>query len=125
MITKLITAERNIPYLTPPKAVSSSIFVKLAASKAGFRRRGVITSSIKELTILPKAHPIITPTAISTTFPLMANSLNSFIKLIIAFFYSRKSKNLFIKSKFFFINYIHRLNKYYLCRIWKVTDKEK
>ena len=101
MITKLITAERNIPYLTPPNRVNSSIFFKLAASKAGVRRRGVITSSIKELTILPKAPPIITPTAISTTFPLMANSLNSLIKLINAFFNLHKSKNLFIKSKFF------------------------
>ena len=82
MITKLITAERNIPYLTPPNRVSSSMFFKLAASKAGLRIRGVITSSIKELTILPKAPPIMTPTAISTTLPLMANSLNSFIKLI-------------------------------------------
>jgi len=37
----------------------------------------------KEVTILPKAPPIITPTAISTTLPFIANSLNSFINVFI------------------------------------------
>src|SRR5438552_2072186 len=39
---------------------------------------GMITSSTSDETIFPKAAPIITPTAKSTTFPRMANSLNSF-----------------------------------------------
>src|SRR5260370_21530857 len=38
---------------------------------------GIITSSTSEDTIFPKAAPIITPTAKSTTLPRMANSLNS------------------------------------------------
>ena len=79
MITKLITADKNVPYLTVPIIVNSSNLVKWAASNAGFNKRGVITSSINELTILPKAPPIITPIAKSTTLPFMANSLNSLI----------------------------------------------
>ncbi|MNT28403.1 hypothetical protein D3C72_1640890 [compost metagenome] len=39
-------------------------------------------SSTSEVTILPNAPPITTPTARSMTLPLMANSLNSLIKLI-------------------------------------------
>ena len=38
---------------------------------------GITTSPTNELTILPKAPPMITPTAISTTLPRMANFLNS------------------------------------------------
>ena len=38
---------------------------------------GIIKSLTKEVTILPNAPPMITPTAISTTLPFMANSLNS------------------------------------------------
>ena len=34
-------------------------------------------SDTRDVTILPKAVPIMTPTAKSTTFPLMANALNS------------------------------------------------
>ena len=40
---------------------------------------GMITFSTSEVTILPKAAPITTPTARSTTLPRMANSLNSLI----------------------------------------------
>ena len=36
-----------------------------------------MTSPTSEETILPKAAPMITPTARSTTLPFMANSLNS------------------------------------------------
>jgi hypothetical protein len=35
------------------------------------------TSPTREETILPKAAPMTTPTARSTTFPFIANSLNS------------------------------------------------
>src|SRR5262245_7150863 len=38
---------------------------------------GMITSSTRELTILPKAAPIMMPTAMSMTLPRIANSLNS------------------------------------------------
>src|SRR5271166_3735392 len=38
---------------------------------------GIITSLRKEETIFPNAPPMITPTAMSTTLPLTANSLNS------------------------------------------------
>src|SRR5512132_3692710 len=41
---------------------------------------GMITSSTSELTILPKATPMMIPTARSTTFPLTANSRNSLRK---------------------------------------------
>jgi hypothetical protein len=40
---------------------------------------GMITSATSELTIFPNAPPMMTPTARSTTFPRMANVLNSFI----------------------------------------------
>src|SRR5438046_487424 len=43
------------------------------------------TSSTSEDTIFPNAAPIITPTAKSTTFPRMANCLNSFSTDILLF----------------------------------------
>ena len=43
---------------------------------------GMMMSLTNEETILPKAPPIIIPTAISTTLPFMAKALNSFKKLI-------------------------------------------
>jgi hypothetical protein len=39
---------------------------------------GMITSPTSELTMAPKAAPMMTPTARSTTLPFIANSLNSF-----------------------------------------------
>ena len=39
-------------------------------------------SSTMLLTILPKAAPMITPTAMSTTLPFTANALNSFRNLL-------------------------------------------
>src|ERR1035437_7968943 len=39
---------------------------------------GIRISFTRELTMAPKAAPMITPTARSTALPLMANSLNSF-----------------------------------------------
>jgi hypothetical protein len=36
-----------------------------------------MTSATSDLTIVPKAAPIMIPTAMSTTFPRIANSLNS------------------------------------------------
>ena len=41
---------------------------------------GMTTSFTSEPTILPKAAPITTPTARSTTLPRIANSLNSVMK---------------------------------------------
>jgi len=43
----------------------------------------MITSLTKEETIFPNAAPTIIPTAMSTAFPFIANSLNSVIMLII------------------------------------------
>src|SRR5213079_3067585 len=39
---------------------------------------GMITSPTSEVTMPPKAAPMMTPTARSTTLPFIANSLNSF-----------------------------------------------
>ena len=39
---------------------------------------GMMTSATRLFTILPNAPPMTTPTAMSMTFPLIANSLNSF-----------------------------------------------
>ena len=39
---------------------------------------GMRTSLTKEVTIFPKAAPMMIPTAISTTLPRITNSLNSF-----------------------------------------------
>ena len=47
-------------------------------------KTGMSTLSTSDDTILPKAPPIITPTAMSITLPFMANSLNSFKSLLIA-----------------------------------------
>ena len=44
---------------------------------------GMMMSFTNEVTILPKAPPTITPTAMSITLPRMANSLNSFKNLLI------------------------------------------
>ncbi|EJK89299.1 hypothetical protein UUU_39220 [Klebsiella pneumoniae subsp. pneumoniae DSM 30104 = JCM 1662 = NBRC 14940] len=44
---------------------------------------GIIISATSDETILPNAAPMITPTAKSTTFPRIANSRNSFKKLIL------------------------------------------
>src|SRR3954464_1591889 len=43
---------------------------------------GMTMSATREETILPKAVPMITPTARSTTLPLIANSRNSLTMLI-------------------------------------------
>ena len=77
MHRKLINAERKFPYFTPCHD-NAAIFSAPTAFNAGFNRSGVITSSTSEETIFPKAAPMITPTAKSTTFPLNANSLKSF-----------------------------------------------
>src|SRR5437879_6370953 len=42
---------------------------------------GMMTSPTSEVTIAPKAAPMMTPTARSTTFPFIANSRNSFSTL--------------------------------------------
>ncbi|TDM08647.1 MAG: 4-hydroxythreonine-4-phosphate dehydrogenase PdxA [Ideonella sp. MAG2] len=44
--------------------------------------KGMIKSETTESTILPKAPPMMTPTARSTTLPFIANSLNSVAKLM-------------------------------------------
>ena len=45
----------------------------------------MITSFTSEVVILPKAAPMTTPMAMSTTLPFMANSLNSAINFFIFF----------------------------------------
>jgi NADP-dependent 3-hydroxy acid dehydrogenase YdfG len=63
-----------------------------AASKAGFKISGVITSSIKELIIFTKAAPITTPIANSITLPFVAKALNSdiiFIKMFLIILYKK------------------------------------
>src|SRR6478672_229790 len=54
------------------------MFSAWAIRSAGVRMRGVITSSTREVMIAPNAAPIMTAMARSITFPLRANSLNSF-----------------------------------------------
>ena len=44
--------------------------------------RGIRMSLTREVTILLKAPPIMTPTAMSMMFPLRINALNSFITLL-------------------------------------------
>ena len=77
MHKKLITADKNFPYATPFHTRSCR-FSAPVALKAGASSRGVITSPTREETIAPKAPPMITPMAKSTTLPFTANSLNSF-----------------------------------------------
>jgi len=60
----------------------------LAAFKAGVSNKGVITSLTNDDTIAPKAAPIITPIAKSTTLPFTANSLNSFKNPIMILIFS-------------------------------------
>ena len=64
---------KNKQYFTVPHTNCSRSLTP-AASKAGCSKSGVITSSTKEDTIAPKAAPIITAIASSTTFPFKANS---------------------------------------------------
>ncbi len=51
---------------------------------------GMRISDTREVTIFPKAVPIMTPTARSMTFPLMANDLNSAINDAIGQAFRRK-----------------------------------
>ena len=83
----MISEDKNIPYFTPPKATNCSISDSFAASNAGFKMSGVITSSINELTIFPKAAPITTPIAKSITLPFIAKALNSLSIPILYLFY--------------------------------------
>ena len=52
--TKLMTALKNLPYVTPFHA-SSAMFCTFAASKAGFKRSGVMISLTNEVMIAPKS----------------------------------------------------------------------
>src|SRR5215472_16337907 len=45
---------------------------------------GIRTSATSEFTIFPNAAPMMTPIAMSRTFPFMANSLNS-LNMVISF----------------------------------------
>ena len=47
---------------------------------------GMMMSLTNEDTILPKAPPMMTPTAMSITLPRMAKALNSLKKLILFYF---------------------------------------
>jgi hypothetical protein len=66
---------RKLPYKIP-RLFLVLVFFQDLFFRAGVSNAGVITSSTNELTILPKAAPMITPTARSIAFPLAINSLN-------------------------------------------------
>src|SRR5258705_5656649 len=51
---------------------------------------GMMTSATSELTILPNAAPITTPTARSMTLPFIANSLNSEARLMVRLPFARR-----------------------------------
>jgi hypothetical protein len=61
-------------------------FVKSILPPKRLDIRGMTMSFTKESTILPKAPPIMTPTARSMTLPLTAKALNSFIMFDITHF---------------------------------------
>jgi len=71
---KLITAEIK-EEINP--AISDQEYNPLCAPVTRFKI-GLMKLSVRDVTIAVKAEPIITPIAKSSTFPLSANSLNSF-----------------------------------------------
>ena len=59
---KEIAAAKKLPYLIAvPGITNAAKFSASIAFKAGFKMAGVMISSTKEVTILPKAPPITTP----------------------------------------------------------------
>ena len=62
----------KLPYITADLPYPKCKLVKSTPPNT-IPSNGVIISFTKELTILPNAAPITTPTAKSTTFPLKAN----------------------------------------------------
>ena len=84
MIRKSTTFWINEPYAIAFSATSPCLgviinfkFVKFIPP-VSMEMMGIIISLTKDVTILPKAPPMITPIAISKTLPLKANSLKSF-----------------------------------------------
>ena len=78
-----MTVVRNVPM---PRVTASVVSVAALRTMFSLPRstppmimpmRGMNTSFTKEVVIFPKAPPRITPTAMSSTLPRMANSLNS------------------------------------------------
>jgi hypothetical protein len=67
---------RNIPYLIVESPITSDRLEKSTLPSSN-PIVGISTSLTSELTILPNAAPMITPTARSITFPFIANSRNS------------------------------------------------
>ena len=69
-------------YISVPASTTAFLSVSLRSVKStppiSKPIGGIITSFTKLVTILLKAEPITTPTAISITFPFEINSLNSF-----------------------------------------------
>ncbi len=92
MMTKFTRTVKNVPTLIFPTSPSIAGRVMTNAEKSAFPNahaiRGMMTSSTSDVVILPNAAPITTPTARSTTFHFIANSLNSLNMLI-----ERKIKN--------------------------------
>ncbi|MNH26168.1 hypothetical protein D3C79_862020 [compost metagenome] len=84
-ITKSITVWMNLPYASTTAGMSPSAAFRVMArslkSTPPISRPsgGMITSPTKDETILPKAAPMMIPTAMSTTLPLTAKALNSLI----------------------------------------------
>ena len=72
MIRKFTTALMKLPSWIGPRVM---------AEKSGWPKiapmMGVIRSSTTLVTIAPNAPPMMTPMAMSSTLPFMANSLNS------------------------------------------------
>ena len=80
MIKKLMTELMKLPYLN---VASPTLKTRLEKSilPAKIPSRGLIKFFTKDCTIAVKAAPMITPTAMSITFPREINSLNSLIML--------------------------------------------
>src|SRR5690606_20926864 len=66
----------KMPYLTSASTIVNDSFSKLLPP-SNTPTSGIIILSTSEETILPNAPPITTATAKSSTFPLIANFLNS------------------------------------------------
>ena len=83
MMIKSIMVWRNFPYAITTAGVSplACLMVTARLEKSTPPNNtpigGMMTSLTSELTIFPKAAPMMIPTAMSTTLPRMANFLNS------------------------------------------------
>ena len=76
-IRKSRTLLRNTPYLTTGSLLNLIERLEKLAPLNSMPIGGIITSLTNDVTILPKAPPMMMPTAISTALPFRANSRNS------------------------------------------------